>query len=1014
MVQLPTVSETDTRDAFVATPIGDYELVDFGGGRKLERWGTYLVESPDRQATGSPAGHSWNADWIYVADVGVRGHWEPTQSGLPGEWSVVIDGQTVVCRLDPRGRAGLQGRDIPCAQWVRQRIEGCYDLDDIRVLNLFGGNGYISAQALRAGASVIHVDSSESMLELARIHAGVSNIEYVQENVMDYVEHLLRSQLRFDMIILPVPPIGHGPRGQMWDREVDMAKLVKYLPRLISQNCLGVWLSTDGGAITWKAEGLGQLLREALPGCTIEPLHLGVKTRDGRVLPAGVAARWYDETEFLQTSGLPLTAAQLEERLDIHMISLGAAEEPSRALAGFSREQQDFVLHWAAIVARTSSGMALNFVLHVCPALRLMDEDGIEAWLLGCMDIYDTRGLHAAVAAFRDVERFAREYRARATGVALDEVINVLEMFVHGLGGRRLKIEYAEQAYVDTETLFLPASVGRFTAREDNFQLYKAMVVHLWAQTWFGTWRIDVREAFGRYADFDAALRRFHALETLRLDARIREALPGVYRSIERFRAETAVAADAAWKAAAVQLARADARVEDSLTLLDKLIETPLPEAAIYQGVLRPEAVDKVRRARIEADRQAFRLHLLRLEKELEDAREEIAETDAEGEEEARADAAERRLPFELRRVVSDENPDGFVYEMQLDGKPIAPPDHVKGTMASIFQDLGEIPENYLYAAGDGAYLAEAIGEQNVADVWKGTYHEEGAFLYNEWDYERQNYRKNWAVLRELEVSPQNDRFVQDTLLKYRGLTAHLRRTFEALRGEDKLLKKQPYGDNVDIDALVEAWADTTMGMEMSERLFTKMHKLERDIAVMFMVDMSGSTKGWINDAEREALVLLCESLETLGDRYAIYGFSGMTRKRCEVYRVKRFDEAYTDEVRGRISGIRPKDYTRMGVTIRHLCHLLNEVEARTKLLVTLSDGKPDDYDTYRGAYGIEDTRQALIEAKRTGIHSFCITIDSEARDYLPHMYGAVNYTVIDEVRKLPLKVSDIYRRLTT
>jgi nitric oxide reductase NorD protein len=298
--------------------------------------------------------------------------------------------------------------------------------------------------------------------------------------------------------------------------------------------------------------------------------------------------------------------------------------------------------------------------------------------------------------------------------------------------------------------------------------------------------------------------------------------------------------------------------------------------------------------------------------------------------------------------------------------------------------------------------------------VWKGTYHEEGAFLYNEWDYERQNYRKNWTVLRELDVSPVEDGFVGDTLIKYRGLTASLRRTFEALRGEDKLLKKQPYGENVDIDALVEAYADSTMGLEMSDRLFTKKHKLERDIAVMFMVDMSGSTKGWINDAERESLVMLCESLETLGDRYAIYGFSGMTRKRCEVYRVKRFDEPYDDTVRGRISGIKPRDYTRMGVTIRHLCHLLGEVEARTRLLITLSDGKPDDYDTYRGAYGIEDTRQALIEARRDGIHSFCITIDTEAKDYLPHMYGAVNYTVIDEVRKLPLKVSDIYRRLTT
>lgn len=115
------------------------------------------------------------------------------------------------------------------------------------------------------------------------------------------------------------------------------------------------------------------------------------------------------------------------------------------------------------------------------------------------------------------------------------------------------------------------------------------------------------------------------------------------------------------------------------------------------------------------------------------------------------------------------------------------------------------------------------------------------------------------------------------------------------------------------------------------------------------------------------------------------------------------------------ISGIRPQDYTRMGFAIRHLSSLLQDVEARTKLLITLSDGKPDDYfDGYHSAYGIEDTRQALIEAKRLGIHPFCITIDKEGQEYLPHMYGAVNYVVIDEVGKLPLKAADIYRRLTT
>lgn len=262
-------------------------------------------------------------------------------------------------------------------------------------------------------------------------------------------------------------------------------------------------------------------------------------------------------------------------------------------------------------------------------------------------------------------------------------------------------------------------------------------------------------------------------------------------------------------------------------------------------------------------------------------------------------------------------------------------------------------------------------------------------------------------------VKPKYDGFVTDTLTKYKGLLKSLRHTFEILRGEDKLLKRQVYGDDVDIDALVEAYADVKSGMEMTDRLFTKTHKEERNIAVIFMVDMSGSTKGWINDAEREALILLAEVLEILGDRYAIYGFSGVTRKRCELYRIKAIDEEYNDEIKARISNIESKDYTRMGVFIRHVTRLFKDIEASTKLMITLSDGKPDDYDTYRGEYGVEDTRQALYEAHREGIHSFCITIDEKARDYLPHMYGAANYAVIDEVEKLPLKVSDIYRRIT-
>jgi nitric oxide reductase NorD protein len=129
---------------------------------------------------------------------------------------------------------------------------------------------------------------------------------------------------------------------------------------------------------------------------------------------------------------------------------------------------------------------------------------------------------------------------------------------------------------------------------------------------------------------------------------------------------------------------------------------------------------------------------------------------------------------------------------------------------------------------------------------------------------------------------------------------------------------------------------------------------------------------------------------------------------------VKRFDEPYGPAVKARIAGIAPQDYTRMGVAIRHISQLLAREDARTRLLVTLSDGKPDDFgDNYRGEYGIEDTRQALVEARRSGIHPFCITIDEEARDYLPRMYGAANYVLVSEARRLPLAVANVYRRLT-
>ncbi|MHB8742285.1 MAG: nitric oxide reductase activation protein NorD [Sulfuricaulis sp.] len=705
-------------------------------------------------------------------------------------------------------------------------------------------------------------------------------------------------------------------------------------------------------------------------------------------------------------SGKTLSAVELEERLDECLdpvLSLRrTAASLARALSEFDRAQQDFVLHWVDIIAKTNSEMAYQFAARAPEAFRVMTQATMEAWVIQAMDVYDNEGLYPGCSAFSQVRSFATEAEQATRGVPLLEIQHVLELFVRGLAGRPLKLEAAGETYTDTDTLFLPPRVSNFSNRHDNFRLYKVMAAYQWSQAWYGTFRnpagaLPLTELLANFADPAQARRVFHALETVRLNGCLARALPGLYRDMQEIQQLAGdVSYPSAWDAAQQRLLHPAATVADTRELLPALLEAEIPVPFCYQGVLFPERAQQAMQARVAHEKELFRQALAQLEAES-------------------AAAADITQPSRRPRAVAmpdPDNPGQHTFVLTLDGQPLDLPGDVRALMHSIVQDLGHIPDDYLVAAGAGGYR-QATEEKRPEDVWKGVYHEEGAFLYNEWDHRRRHYRKHWCVLREIDVHPDPDPFVTRTLHKYRGVLPALRKTFEALRGENRLLKKQINGDDIDFDALVEARVDMHGGMELSERLFTKLHKFERNIAVMFMVDMSGSTKGWINDAEREALVLLCEALEILGDRYAIYGFSGMTRKRCELYRIKRIDEVYGTDVQQRISGIRPQDYTRMGVTIRHLTKLLTDIEARTKLLITLSDGKPDDYDGYRGEYGIEDTRMSLIEAKRAGIHPFCITIDETARDYLPHLYGAVNWVLVDEVRKLPLKVSDIYRRLT-
>jgi nitric oxide reductase NorD protein len=712
-----------------------------------------------------------------------------------------------------------------------------------------------------------------------------------------------------------------------------------------------------------------------------------------------------------------LLLEEIIELLDIYFdveFSYIKSEVPAELIVTQPREHQDFILDLTRRIAATNAELAFQFATSSIRALQAMDKHMVEAWAMTATDDYDRKGLFPAMSIIRDLDSFVHSAHINASGAILEEEISVLLPFAQGLSGRKLKITATpnKHAYTDTETIFLPAVMAQLQESKENFLIYKATVAFLWAQIQFGTFRASF-DVLLECENPDTQLKKFHTLETIRLDACIKRELPGLYRDMKMLKQKTDGQIEAAykqtdsWQQIKEKLTADSASINDTLECMILLDEAHCPPPSCYQGTLQLEQVAVVMQKRIEKEKAYFRIALSELAKDFlkKNTEDENVEIDVDAE-----------TKFDVRIKDETQPLNSGVIELQLEGELVPVPDHVKELMTSIIVDFGEIPPEHLHAAGPGEYDLKKYEEDmlNPDDVWKGPYHEEGAQLYNEWNFKRQHYHKNWCVLRELEVKPEYDDFVENTLLKYKGLLKSLRHTFEILRGEDKLLKKQSYGDDVDIDALVEAYADVKSGMEMSDRLFTKMHKEERNVAVIFMVDMSGSTKGWINEAERESLILLAEVLQILGDRFAIYGFSGMTRKRCELYKIKAIDEDYNDEIKARIANIQPQDYTRMGVFIRHMTRIFNDIEASTKLLITLSDGKPDDYDTYRGEYGVEDTRQALYEAHREGIHSYCITIDEQARDYLPHMYGAANYSVIDDVAQLPLKVSDIYRRLTT
>jgi nitric oxide reductase NorD protein len=296
---------------------------------------------------------------------------------------------------------------------------------------------------------------------------------------------------------------------------------------------------------------------------------------------------------------------------------------------------------------------------------------------------------------------------------------------------------------------------------------------------------------------------------------------------------------------------------------------------------------------------------------------------------------------------------------------------------------------------------------------------DDATFVYPEWDYRQGGYRADHCRVQERAAPPGDADLAARMAAARASVTRQLRRRFEALRPRRVRRPRELEGDSVDLDAWHDDWTALRAGRSPDGRIYTKERRERRDVAVALLLDTSGSTDTWVSgrarviDVEKDALVCFCEALGALGDRHAVLSFSSHGPGGVRVLRVKGFRERLGDAVRARIAGLEPDGFTRLGAALRHATALLDREPARARVLLVLSDAKPYDEDEYAGDYGIEDARQAVVEATLAGVRVFCVNVDHGGPAHLPRIFGPRGATTLWNVEQLPSRLPELYRHLT-
>ncbi|HEU4835565.1 MAG TPA: VWA domain-containing protein [Pyrinomonadaceae bacterium] len=648
-----------------------------------------------------------------------------------------------------------------------------------------------------------------------------------------------------------------------------------------------------------------------------------------------------------------------------------------------------------------------------------------------------------------------------SVGLALESIQHLLRLYVEALTGREVEIAplaaVPDEARIDDgRTIHLPSLVNEFGDEDLDFRLYKVLAAHAAGQIEFGTYErggllpvahaairakyskenVDALDAFAladeivqlrndeeghkeaqaetqledtgyrevlkAFPQPQLARRVFGTLENGRIDRRLRRAYRGLSRDLDLIRQHLSqsrpsitglpgalVPFELLFQITMLGGAREDSRLAygQIVSELETIVSEYLvrEQTTVADTLMATSRVYDLFQTVIPVDDSVQQVEAPEDQTESDD---ESAATDRMKQRQAER-MPERRDARELFNAWNDPSPEGD-------------PDELTGADA---WSEAETPEQIL-AEGEVAYN------------------------YDEWDRELTDHRLGWCRVIEKKVKHGDRNFVDLTKERHKGVISSIRHQFQLMKPENLTrVANEVDGEEFDLNAVIDYVIDRRADGHQSERIYTKRLRRRRDVAVSFLLDQSSSTARTIGrhplqpytrpgrriiEIEKEGLVLMSEALEAVGDTYSINGFTSEGRRNVKFYVVKDFDEKYSDEVKRRIGGINYQNNTRLGAAIRHASAKLAKQDARTRLLIVLSDGRPYDHDYGDARYAREDTREALRQAKNEGITPFCITIDRESEAELRDLYGEVGYTIIDDVLSLPERLPGIYRRLTT